>query len=62
MARRKKTEVAPPAAAAPEPVAVVRPAPSHDQIARRAYELYVARGGTAFDNWLEAERLLREEG
>ena len=60
MARKKKTPepVAPPAAEAPPP----KPAPSHDQIARRAYELYVARGGTAFDNWLEAERLLREGG
>ena len=34
----------------------------HDDIARRAYELYEARGrddGRDFDDWLEAERELR---
>ncbi|MFZ5480710.1 MAG: DUF2934 domain-containing protein [Myxococcota bacterium] len=37
------------------PVATV---PTHDQIARRAYELYCERGGSAFDNWIAAEREL----
>jgi hypothetical protein len=35
--------------------------PSADQIAQRAYELYVARGrgdGSDMDDWLEAEREL----
>jgi hypothetical protein len=35
---------------------------SYDAIARRAYELYVARGltdGHDLDDWLEAERELR---
>ena len=37
-------------------------APSHDEIAMRAYEIYLARGaasGSDLDNWLEAERQLR---
>jgi hypothetical protein len=36
--------------------------PSHDDIARRAYELYEARGcedGHDEENWLQAERELR---
>ena len=36
-------------------------APSHDEIAVRAYEIYLARGaapGRDLDNWLEAERQL----
>lgn len=36
--------------------------PSHDEIARRAFELYLARGrehGRAKEDWLEAERELR---
>jgi hypothetical protein len=33
---------------------------SHDQIARRAYEIYASgKGGTDIDNWLKAERDLR---
>ena len=38
------------------------PAPSYDDIAVRAYEIYLSRGmapGTDLDNWLEAERQLR---
>jgi hypothetical protein len=40
-------------------VAAVRPAPSHDEIRRRAYELWLANRGSATENWLEAERQLR---
>jgi hypothetical protein len=39
-------------------------APTDEQIAQRAYEFYVARGhldGYAREDWLEAERQLREE-
>jgi uncharacterized protein YndB with AHSA1/START domain len=39
-------------------------APTHEQIAQRAYELYVARGrteGYAREDWLEAEKQLVEE-
>lgn len=43
---------------------VIEPAgaPSHEQIARRAYEIWMGRGmpdGTDHENWLEAEKQLR---
>jgi hypothetical protein len=43
------------------PAAVVAPVhtPSHEEIRRRAYELWLAHGGNAGENWLEAERQLR---
>jgi len=37
-------------------------APSHDEIAVRAYEIYLSQGTAPrndLDNWLEAERQLR---
>ncbi len=40
------------------------PAPSHEQIALRAYQLWEANGwraGTDRENWFQAERLLRTE-
>ncbi|HVE82215.1 MAG TPA: DUF2934 domain-containing protein [Myxococcales bacterium] len=60
----------PVAAAAPEPVPnqpmsdETRPnrAPTHEEISRRAYELWAKRGGaggTAQDDWLRAEQELR---
>jgi hypothetical protein len=36
--------------------------PSHDDVARRAYELFQARGGEPgheLENWLDAERELK---
>jgi len=39
--------------------------PDRDRIATRAYELYLARGGSegeAMDDWLAAERELRSTG
>ena len=39
-----------------------RPNPTHEQIARRAYELFLARGGHHGhhqDDWLQAERELK---
>lgn len=39
-----------------------RTGPTQEQIARRAYELYLARGGSHGrheDDWLQAERELR---
>ncbi len=36
-----------------------RRAPTHAEIAMRAHEIHRQRGGTAFDNWLQAERELR---
>lgn len=38
--------------------AAVKPSPSHDEIAKRAYELYLARGaehGHAEQDWAQAE-------
>lgn len=38
---------------------------SSDSVARRAYEIYVARGGhhgADMDDWLEAERQLKRDG
>ncbi len=38
--------------------------PAHEEIALRAYELYVQRGGAAgreLDDWLQAESELREK-
>lgn len=43
-------------------VDVVASAPTHDAIARRAYELFLARGGSHGSHeqdWLSAERELR---
>ena len=57
-----KPKVAPSAEAHPSPVpAEPRPRATHDQVARRAYEIWLARGGHAFENWVEAERQLNEE-
>lgn len=39
-----------------------RSEPSHEDIERRAYEIYVVRGGVdghAIDDWLQAEQELR---
>jgi hypothetical protein len=62
--RRKDPEVAAIANdASRRPVESVTRAPSHDAIARRAYELYRQRGsehGRDWDDWLQAERELRE--
>jgi hypothetical protein len=34
--------------------------PTHDEIARRAYEIYASgHGGSEHDNWIRAERELR---
>lgn len=40
------------------------PDPTHEEIARRAYELFEARGGAAgatWDDWIAAEQQLRAE-
>ncbi len=42
--------------------AAPRSGPTHEQIARRAYEIFLARGGThgnAEQDWIQAERELR---
>ena len=50
-------------AAAPPELVAAAPAPSHEQIAERAYGLWLSRGshdGDAQDDWFRAERELRE--
>lgn len=47
-------EATPVAAAPPAPPL----APTHQDITRRAHELWLARGGSAFANWIEAETQL----
>ncbi len=55
-----KAAAAPPVAPAAAPAATLAVAgPARADVARRAYELWLAHGGTAHDNWLEAERQLR---
>lgn len=47
--------------AAPRP-AVAKPAPTHDAIAKRAYEVWIRKGrpvGRDLENWQDAERELR---
>jgi DUF2934 family protein len=47
--------------AKPRPAATFTPAPTHDVIAMRAYELFLQRGGQHgqdFEDWLAAEREL----
>ena len=51
-------EVPPVVEAAPPEAPAARPAPSHDAIAARASQIWSERGGSAFDNWLQAEREL----
>ncbi|HEY1302311.1 MAG TPA: DUF2934 domain-containing protein [Vicinamibacterales bacterium] len=46
-----------------EPVTTVHPTPTHDDIATRAYELFLgdgARHGRDLEHWLRAELELRE--
>jgi hypothetical protein len=40
-----------------------KPTPTHDEVAKRAYERFLARGATdgrAGEDWLEAERELQQ--
>lgn len=56
----RKSKSVPPAAA-PAVVAEAKASPSHEQIARRAFELYLQRGaahGCDFQDWIAAEREL----
>ena len=52
--------VAPKAAATVASALPAKKSPSHDLIARRAYEIWSSgQGGSEFDNWVRAERELR---
>ncbi len=62
--KAKKATKAKAPAAEPRPEVVLpadvqpRARASHEEVARRAYEIWLARGGSAFENWVEAERQL----
>lgn len=63
MTRETKQQITRKRTAAPKVSKAAKPAtqPTHDDIARRAYELYEARGhqdGHHFEDWLTAEREL----
>jgi hypothetical protein len=47
----------------PNNTQVTRPYPTHEEVQRRAYEIYLSQGGTDgrdMDNWLQAERELNQ--
>ena len=51
------------AAPTPKPAQPVKAAPSHDEIAQRAYEIYETRGrvsGRELEDWVQAEHELVE--
>jgi len=57
----RKSKSVPPAAVAAPVVTAMDTAPSHEEIARRAYELYLQRGarhGCDLQDWIAAEREL----
>ena len=51
----------PPRSSSPQPTSAPRRSgPTHDQIAKRAYEIWQSgKGGSKDDNWYRAERELR---
>jgi hypothetical protein len=59
---RIKTTAAPVAKTVPVAASKSAASPSRDEIARRAHEIYVARGqsggGSEMEDWLQAEREL----
>jgi hypothetical protein len=60
-----RAATAPQNSADPQGASAATPAPSHDDIARRAYEIYVKRGrqqGQCKQNWRQAEQDLHHEG
>ena len=63
MAKSSKTGKSPAKRTAKDrPPAAFTPAPTHDDIAMRAYELFLRRGaqhGQDFEDWLAAERELQ---
>ncbi len=68
LGRRPTLDIPPPKASSASecaPTAHVAPdAPTPDQVRRRAYELWIARGcrdGHDLEDWLDAERELRAE-
>jgi len=65
MAKSQKTGKSPAQRTAkPRPAAAFTAAPTHDDIAMRAYERFLERGaqhGQDFEDWLTAERELQRQ-
>lgn len=53
----KSTKTSAPMVKSSKTASVAKVAPTHDEIAKRAYEIYLARGegGNEAENWLQAE-------
>jgi hypothetical protein len=51
-------EAAPSLPAVVEPAPIARAQPTHAAVSLRAAQIYSERGGSAFDNWIQAEREL----
>jgi hypothetical protein len=52
-----------PEAIQPDDAQVTRPSPTHEEIQRRAYAIYLSQGaadGRDLDDWLQAERELSQ--
>jgi hypothetical protein len=61
-ANSKKKDPAP-ETTGPNSAQVTRPYPTHEEVQRRAYEIYLSQGradGRDLDNWLQAERELSQ--
>ncbi len=61
-ANSKKKNPAP-EATEPDSAQVTRPYPTHEDVQRRAYEIYLSQGrtdGRDLDNWLQSERELSQ--
>jgi len=64
MPRKSASETASPATPKPRKAAAAKLAPTHDEIALRAYHIYLQRNGAPgnpFDDWKQAERELLAE-
>ena len=62
--KQKRDAGGPSERALPEPAPSQEDSPSHDEIAQRAYELYLEHGGgeaRAEEDWLRAEEELRRK-
>ena len=64
MPRKPASETASSAAPKPRKSSAVKPTPTHDQIALRAYHIYLQRNGAPgnpFEDWKQAEQELLAE-
>ena len=64
MPRKYPTAASPAATPKPRKAPAAKPAPTHDEIALRAYHIYLQRNGAPgnpFDDWKQAEQQLLAE-